>query len=166
MKLALSQGQQLGTSGTAGSGWGIGTSPYAVAPQEAPGAHPENKQGNQSQGSVAPTNFEPLYAPEDKAHGAHDERVKGKLNMANPPEKVEEIRSAPESQEALAEYAGVVSAYADGEETAISREEVPLEYQEMVRQYFDEMRKAAKGEKSEAKGKAGSKPRPKDNSNK
>jgi hypothetical protein len=146
----MSQGQTLSTSGTASTGWGIGTSPYAVAPQEAPGAHPENKQGNQSQGSVPATNFEPLYAPEDKAHGAHDEKVKGKLNMANPPEKVEEIRSAPESQEALAEYAGMLSAYVEGEESAVQREEIPLEYQELVRAYFDELEKAAKDRGSDS----------------
>jgi hypothetical protein len=151
LKLSLSQGQQLGTSGTAGTGWGLGTSPYAVAPKEAPGANPENKQGNQSQGSVPATNFEPLYAPEDQAHGAHDEKVRGKLNLANPPQKVEEIRSAPESQEALANYAGVVSAYAEGEETAINREEVPLEYQELVRGYFDELEKSAREEKAKTK---------------
>ena len=149
MKQALAQGQQLGTQGTAQSGWGLGTSPYAVAPAEAPNTKPnENRQGDESLGDTPAEQFEPLYAPEDFANQTYDTDVKGSLDLTQSPQKVEEIRSAPESQQALVGYSDVISAYIEGQEAAVEREQVPLEYQELVKLYFDQLQQeAAKSEK-------------------
>jgi len=137
--------QQLGYGGYAqsreqgGSGWGLGTSPYAADPAPAdPNPVVENRQGDQSLKDTAPIDFEPLYAPEDYAHGFTSEnQLHGKFDPSAIPEKVEEVRSAPEDQKALTEYADIIGAYAEGEESAINREQVPLEYQQLVREYFE-----------------------------
>jgi len=156
LKLSLSQGQGmqnggLGTQGVASSGWGQGTSPYAVAPAEAPDqSKVENRQDGTTRDGTT-SDFEPLYAPEDFAHGGRDEQVHGKIDFSKAPQKIEEIRSAPETQQALAEYSGAISAYTEGEENAIQREQVPVEYQEMVRAYFDELKKDAKAKDKKAK---------------
>jgi hypothetical protein len=137
-------GQYLSqTQGKAGSGWGIGTTPYKAEADEAPGAHPENKEGAAAQDNVSAEQYTGLYAPEDYAHSAQDERVRGDIDFTKAPEKIEEVRSAPEDQKALREYVGAVSAYAEGEEEAVSREQVPAEYQELVRKYFDDVKKSA-----------------------
>ncbi len=149
MKKGLAFGQYAqGTQGTASSGWGLGTSPYAVGAAPADGSNQiENRQGDASLGDTETTHFEPLYAPEDFAHGFSSEnQLQGQLDLTQAPKKVEEVRSAPEDQESLVEYANIIGAYAEGEESAIQREAVPLEYQELVRQYFDQLKKeAAKG---------------------
>src|SRR5688500_5533217 len=139
-------GQYLSqTQGEAGSGWGIGSTPYGVAPKPAPNtATAENREGERAQDNVQAEQYEGLYAPNEYAHSSQDKRVQGRMDMSKAPEKVEEVRSAPEDQKALREYVGAVSAYAEGEEEAINREQVPLEYQELVRQYFDDLKKSAK----------------------
>lgn len=142
---SLGVGQYLSqTQGKAGSGWGIGSTPYAAEAAPAPGAHPENHQGDKQQDNVSAEHYTGMYAPNEYAHSAKDERVKGNIDFTKAPEKIEEVRSAPEDQKALREYVGAVSAYADGEEEAVSREQVPMEYQELVRKYFDEVKKGAK----------------------
>ncbi len=120
------------------SGWGLGTSPYAASPAPAdPNNVVEDRQGDQSLGDTAPIDFEPLYAPEDHAHGFTSEnQLHGAFDPSATPEKVEEVRSAPEDQAALMEYADIVGAYAEGEESAINRDQVPLEYQTLVHDYF------------------------------
>ena len=151
MKKGLAFGQYAqGTQGKASSGWGLGTSPYAVEAAPAEGSNQvENRQGDASLGDTATTDFEPLYAPEDIAHGFTSEsQLQGQIDLTQPPQKVEEIRSAPDDQESLVDYANIIGAYAEGEESAIQREAVPLEYQELVREYFDQVQKeAAKGKK-------------------
>ncbi|MDQ3024294.1 MAG: hypothetical protein M3R04_07945 [bacterium] len=144
---SLGMGQYLSqTQGKAGSGAGMGSTPYGAEPTPAPsGSKPENREGDPQQGDVNSEQYTGLYAPKDYASSAKDQRLQGKMDLTKPPEKVEEVRSAPEDQKALREYSGAVSAYADGEEEAISREQVPLEYQELVRQYFDEIKKDSKG---------------------
>jgi hypothetical protein len=142
---SLGMGQYLSqTQGKAGSGWGIGSTPYAAEPAPAPGAHPDNHQLDKQKDNVNAEHYTGMYAPNEYAHSAKDERVKGNIDFTKAPEKIEEVRSAPEDQKALREYVGAVSAYADGEEEAVSREQVPLEYQELVRKYFDEVKKGAK----------------------
>lgn len=145
---SLGMGQYLSqTQGKASAGWGIGSTPYAVSPTPAPNQREiENREGQRAQDNVQAEQFKGLYAPSEHAHSAKDERVQGRMDMTKPPEKVEEVRSAPEDQKALREYVGAVSAYAEGEEEAVSREQVPLEYQELVRQYFDEVKKSAKAQ--------------------
>lgn len=141
LKQQLGYGNTLSqTQGNAASGWGLGTSPYAVNPAPAPNKSTrENRQGDQSLKDTKPTGFEPLYAPEEYATRTHDERVKGQLDLRYAPQKVEETRTAPETQQALTQYSNVVGAYVDSEESAIQREEVPLEYQELVKQYFEQI---------------------------
>lgn len=139
----LGMGQYLTqTQGQASAGWGLGTSPYAVSPTPAPNAaQVQDRQGNDSQGAQPATDFEGLYAPTEYAHSNRDERVQGKIDFTQAPQKIEEIRSAPESQQALREYSSTVGAYIEGQEEAISREQIPLEFQELVRDYFDELEK-------------------------
>lgn len=152
LKQQLSYGGYLQTTqGAAESGWGLGTSPYAVEPAPAAAEHQlEDRQGDESLGDTQATDFEPLYAPEDYAHGfSSEEQLHGELDLTQPPQKMEEVRSAPEDQEALVEYANVIGAYAEGEEAAIQREQVPLEYQEMVRLYFDQLQQEAAAEDGE-----------------
>jgi len=139
------------TQGQAGSNYGLGSTPYAASPTAAPGAHPENKEGKAAQGDVKSEQYTGLYAPNEYAHSAKDQQVHGKMDFSKPPEKIEEVRSAPENQKALRDYSGAVSAVADGEEEAVSREQVPLEYQELVRKYFDEVKKTAKGHSAKSK---------------
>lgn len=138
-KLQMGYGNKPG--GKAASGWGLGTSPYAVTPAPAdPSNQVEDRQGDQSLGDTAPVDFEPLYAPEDVAHGFSSEnQLHGDLDLSATPQKIEEVRSAPENQEALMGYADVIGTYVEGEESAINREQVPLEYQELVRLYFDQL---------------------------
>lgn len=144
LKQQMAFGQQLGTEGTASSGWGLGTSPYAVKPAPAPNLKPnEERQGDKSLKDTKPIDFEPLYAPEDFATSTYDTHVKGQLDLSQAPQKVEEIQTAPETQQALAQYSNVVSAYVDSEESAIQHEKVPLEYQELVKQYFDQLQKGS-----------------------
>lgn len=125
--------------GQASGGWGLGTTPYADNPAPA-GANPtaENRQGDQSLKDTAPVDFEPLYAPEDNAHSFTSEnQLHGQFDPSATPEKIEEVRSAPEDQKALTEYADIIGAYTEGEESAVNREQVPLEYQQLVREYFE-----------------------------
>ena len=148
MKLSLGYGQYASqTQGQASSGWGTGTSPYAVAPAPADGANQvENRQGDDSAGDTPATQFEPLYAPEEVAHGFTSEsQLHGQIDLTQPPQKVEEVRSAPETQEALVDYASVIGAYLEGEESAVNRESVPLEHQELVKAYFEQLNKDAQG---------------------
>ena len=135
------------TQGEAGSTWGLGTSPYAVNPKAAEEANQvQNREGSDSLGNTPTTDFEPLYAPEEYAHGfGSEDQLQGQFDMSQPPQKVEEVRSAPEDQEALAGYADIIGAYSEGEESAIQREQVPLEYQELVRQYFSQLESEAAG---------------------
>jgi hypothetical protein len=145
LKQSLANGGTIGTQGQASSGWGLGTSPYAVSPAPAPNvATAENRQGNASPGDTAPIDYEQLYSPSNYAHSVRDERVKGKVDFSKPPQKVEEIRSAPETQEALVGYSNVIGSYIDGEEKAVQREQVPVEMQEAVKAYFDQLEKDAK----------------------
>lgn len=154
LKQQLAYGQQLGTSGTAESGWGLGTSAQKVAPKEAPNSTPtEDRQGDKTLGDTPAEQFEPLYAPEDYANSSYDTKVQGNLDITQSPQKIEEVRSAPESQQALAEYANIIGAYSDGEESAVEREQVPLEYQELVKLYFDQLQQEAAKEKAQAKPK-------------
>ncbi len=152
LKQSLSYGGYLNrTQGQAGSNWGLGTSPYATNPAPAEGANQvQNREGSDSLGNTPTTDYEPLYAPEDIAHGfATEDQLHGQFDMSQPPQKVEEVRSAPEDQEAITGYADIIGAYVEGEESAIQREKVPLEYQELVRQYFNQLEEeaAGKGEK-------------------
>jgi hypothetical protein len=130
--------------GEAASGWGTGTSPTAVTPKEAP----NGKIGGAKQakgkdyGDRTPTEFEPLYEAKDYAHGFSSEnQLHGKMDFSKSPQKIDEVRSAPETQQALQGYANIVGAYASGEETAIDQEQVPLEYQDLVKQYFNQLKK-------------------------
>jgi len=138
-------GYMQGGQGQASSGWGLGTSPYAVEPAPADAEHQvENRQGDDSLENTQPIDFEPLYAPEEYAHGFSEEgQLHGRFDVTQPPQKVEEVRSAPETQDALVDFANIIGSYAEGEESAIDREQIPHEYQEMVRAYFDQIESAA-----------------------
>jgi hypothetical protein len=153
--------QDLGYGGVAqggreqaGSGWGLGTSPYAADPAPADASNVvEDRQGDQSLGDTAPVDFEALYAPEEYAHGFTSEnQLHGKFDPTAEPQKVEEVRSAPESQEALTEYADILGPYVEGEESAINREQVPLEYQQLVREYFGRVAELSNADGSDAGG--------------
>ncbi len=143
---SLGMGHYLAqTQGQAGSSYGLGNSPYAASPKEAPNAaNVKNREGDDSLKNTAPIDFKGLYAPNEYAHTAKDTQLHGKMDFSKAPEKVEEVRSAPENQKAMREYVGAVSAYTEGEEEAISKEQVPAEYQDLVKQYFDEVKKSAK----------------------
>jgi len=146
LKKGLGYGEvALGVGGKAESGWGLGTSPYAVTPAPADSEQQiENRQGDASLGDTPPVDFEPLYAPEEYAHGFSEEgQLHGRFDVTQPPQKVEEVRSAPETQDALVDFANIIGSYAEGEESAIDREQIPHEYQEMVRAYFDQIESAA-----------------------
>ena len=137
--------------GQASSGWGLGTSPHAVSPAPAdPTNQVEDRQGDDSLGDTAPVEFDPLYAPEDVAHSFTSEsQLHGQFDPTASPQKIEEVRSAPEDQASLIEYAEVIGAYTEGEESAIAREQVPLEYQELVREYFERLNQQSSGSSTE-----------------
>ncbi len=141
-EMALGQLQQ---GGTATSGWGLGTSPYAVSPQEAPqGANSEQREGDKTLGNTGTTQFEALYDPEIFDTGFTSEnQLQGQFDLTQPAQKIEDVRSAPESQEALTEYYNIIGSYATGEESAVTREQVPLEYQELVKLYFERLQQEA-----------------------
>lgn len=148
MKQELGYGGYMSKQGgQAGSGWGLGTSPYAVSPAPADASNQvEDRQGDESLGDTAPVDFDPLYAPEDVAHSFTSEsQLHGQFDPTASPQKVEEVRSAPEDQASLIEYADVIGAYTEGEESAIAREQVPLEYQELVREYFERLNQQSSG---------------------
>jgi hypothetical protein len=144
MKKEMAMGQ-MQQGGQAGSGWGLGTSPYAVTPQEAPqGAPKENREGDKTLGNTGTSQYEALYNPEEFAHGFTSEnQLQGQFDLSQPAQKIEDVRSAPESQAALTEYYNIIGSYATGEESAVSREQVPLEYQELVKQYFERLQQEA-----------------------
>jgi hypothetical protein len=157
MKKEMSMGQ-LSSGGSASSGWGLGTSPYAVTPQEAPHGAPNEpgagkREGDKTLGNTAATKYEPLYSPEEFAHGFSSEnQLHGQFDLSQPPQKIEDVRSAPESQAALTEYSNIIGSYANGEESAVSREQVPLEYQELVKEYFERLQQEAAAAKKDGKG--------------
>jgi hypothetical protein len=135
------------TQGQASSGWGDGTSPYAVSPAPAKGSHQtENRQdASKEYEGRDPVDFESMYAGQDIGHAfTKEDQLHGKLDLSKAPQKIDEVRSAPETQEALVGYADVIGSYADGEENAIQQEQVPQEYRELVKQYFDQLQKDAK----------------------
>jgi hypothetical protein len=144
----MAQGQ--GSQGQAQSGWGLGVSPYAVTPAPAdPANQVEDRQGDASRGDTEPIDYEQLYASEDYAHSfSSEEQLHGQFDLSQPPKKVEEVNSIPESQEALAKYIEIIGAYAEGEEQAVALERIPLEYQELVKQYFSQIKQDAGGEGS------------------
>jgi len=152
----MAQGQGQG-QGTAQSGWGLGVSPYAVKPAPAKTeGQVEDRQGDDSLGDTETMDYEQLYAAEDYAHGfSTEDQLHGQFDLSQPPKKVEEVNSFPESQEALAKYIEIIGAYADGEEQAVQLERIPLEYQELVKQYFSQIKQDAKGEGSDAKAGSG-----------
>jgi hypothetical protein len=153
IKQGLGYGQYLTqTQGKAGSDQGWGTSPYAVETGAESAATASKNRESADGGDTATTDFDPLYAPEDTAHGSQDQRVSGKMDFTAPPQKVEEIRSAPEDQKALREYQAIIGAYAEGEEGAMQLEQIPLEYQELVKQYFDELQEKEQEGKDEGEG--------------
>lgn len=150
IKQGLGFGQYLTqTQGKAGSGQGWGSTPYAAEPAPADARGQVEDRTNGETRDTAATDFDGLYSPESVAHGNRDERVHGKIDFSAPPQKVEEIRSVPEDQKALRDYQGIVGAYADGEEKAMQQEQVPLEYQELVKQYFDELKGDGKDEEED-----------------
>lgn len=142
MKQELGYGGYMqGGQGKASSSWGLGTSALAVDPAPAAGANQvEDRQGDDSLEDTAPIDFEPLYSPEEYAHGfSSEDQLHGNFDPTAPPEKVEEIRSSPETQEALTDYADIIGTYVEGDESAINLEKVPLEYQDFVRRYFERL---------------------------
>jgi hypothetical protein len=149
---------QPGTQGQAASGWGTGTSPYAVspAPAETQGKIENRQDPNQNYEGREPTDFESLYEGEDVGHAFSKEgQLHGQLDLSKAPQKIDEVRSAPETQEALAGYADIIGSYATGEENTIQQEQVPQEYRDLVKQYFDQLQKESKqdGGKPVSKGK-------------
>ncbi|MCC7479877.1 hypothetical protein IT575_15665 [bacterium] len=148
IKQGLAFGQYLTqTEGKAGSGQGWGSTPYGAQPTPADANNQVKDRTTGETRDTAATDFEGLYAPESLAHGNRDERVHGQIDFSAPPQKVEEIRWVPEDQKALRDYQGIVGAYAEGEEKAMQQEQVPLEYQELVKQYFDELKDDSEAEK-------------------
>lgn len=161
MKLQLGYGNMMAQSGQGGqaqSGWGLGTSPYAVTPAPAKGENQvEDRQGDVSPGDTGTIDYEQLYASEDFAHSfKSDEQLHGQFDLSQPPQRVEEVNSIPESQEALAQYIEIIGAYAEGEEQAVALERIPLEYQELVKQYFSQIKQDASGKGKSGEGEAGS----------
>jgi hypothetical protein len=146
MKRNLAYGNSLGSGGQANSGWGMGTSPYATTPAPAdPNNQVENRQSDETRDTDT-IDFDPMYAPEDFAHGFSSENdLQGNFDLSGLPEKIEELRTKPETQEARAEFAEVFGTYIEGEESSINREEIPLEYQEMVRNYFSTISQGSAG---------------------
>lgn len=142
----MAQGQ--GSQGQAQSGWGLGVSPYAVTPAPADPEHQvEDRQGDASRGDTEPIDYEQLYSSEEYAHSfSSEEQLHGQFDLTQPPKRVEEVNSIPESQEALAKYIEIIGAYAEGEEQAVALERIPLEYQELVKQYFSQIKQDAGGE--------------------
>jgi hypothetical protein len=156
MKQQLAYGGQLESPGEASSGWGTGTSPYAVTPKEAPNTKiGGNKQEKgKDYGDRTPTQFESLYGATDYAHGFTSEnQLHGKMDFTKTPQKIEEVRSAPETQEALQGFASVVGSYANDEESAVDQEQVPQEYQDLVKQYFNQLKKDSAKQPGDGKGK-------------
>jgi len=145
-------GQGEGMGGQAQSGWGLGVSPYAVTPAPADEqAQVENRQGDQSLGDTQPIDYEQLYQGQEYAHGfSSEEQLHGQFDLSQSPKKVDEVNSFPESQQALAKYIDIIGAYADGEEQAVQIERIPLEYQELVKQYFSQIKKDAGVKKSDS----------------
>ena len=158
MKKQLGYGKMMaqGSGGKAESGWGLGVSPYAVDPAPAAGENQvEDRQGDVSPGDTATTDYEQLYSAEEFAHSfSSEDQLKGQFDLSQPPKRVEEVNSIPESQEALAQYIEIIGAYAEGEEQAVQLERIPLEYQELVKQYFSQIKQAAGGKEPSGEGEA------------
>lgn len=161
MKMQLGYGNTLaqqgnqqgqGWGGKADSSWGLGVSPYAVTPAPAKEeGQVENRQGDQSMKDTGTIDYEQLYSGQEYAHGFSSEnQLHGQFDLSAPPKKIEEVNSFPESQQALAKYIDIIGAYADGEEQAVQIERIPLEYQELVKQYFSQIKQDAKGKKSDS----------------
>jgi hypothetical protein len=122
------------------------------APADAKNRIENRQQEGQSHEGMEPTDFESLYEGEDVGHAFTKEgQLHGRLDLSKAPQKIDEVRSAPETQEALVGYADVIGSYATGEENTIQQEQVPQEYRDLVKQYFDQLQKQAK---QDAKDKA------------
>lgn len=145
----LGQGQQ-GQGGQAGSGWGIGTTPYKAWGSESQGLAPDSGRmnGEDSLMDTGTTSFDQFYDSQDMAHGASDKQVHGQFNPMAPPQKVEEVKSAPESQEALREFVNTLGAENIGDQQAIDNQNIPRDYKELHRRYFDNLKKATDEKKA------------------
>ena len=155
MKQSFSFGQ-MQQSGQGSSGWGMGTTPYGVTGSEASQAQIDSNRmnGNDSLADTGTTDYDQFYDSEDLAHGASDQQVHGQFNPMAPPQKVEEVKSAPETQEALREFVNTVGAENIGDQQAIDTQNIPRDYKELHRKYFDNLKKAVEEKKAEEEAKA------------
>ncbi len=152
---------QMAQSGQAGSGWGVGTTPYGSTGTESQAYQSDSGRmnGSDSLMDTDTTNYDQFYDSEDLAHGANDEQVHGQFNALAPPQKVEEVKSAPETQEALRDFVTTVGAENIGDQQAIDTQNIPRDYKELHRRYFDNLKKASEEKKAAEEAKAkGDKP--------
>ncbi|MCB1217255.1 hypothetical protein KDL44_07670 [bacterium] len=159
MKQSFQFGQMAQSGQGGSSGWGVGTTPYGVTGSESQGmaGDPNRMNGSDSLMDTGTTQFDQFYDSQDLAHGAHDEQVHGQFNQAAPPSKVEEVKSAPETQQALREFVTTVGADNIGDQQAIDTQNIPRDYKDLHRKYFDNLKKASE-EKKAAEEKAGKQP--------
>lgn len=141
---------QMAQQGKGSSGWGLGTTPYGTTGSEsqAQASDPTRMNGEGTLGDTGTTSYDQFYDSQDLAHGTVDERVQGQFNQFAPPQQVEEVKSAPETQEALREYVTTVGAENIGDQQAIDTQNIPRDYKELHRKYFDNLRKAMEEKKA------------------
>ncbi|MCB1186521.1 hypothetical protein KDL29_05070 [bacterium] len=152
----MKQGFKFGqTQGGGASGWGIGTTPYGSTGSEAtdPQIDSSRMNGSDSLMDTGTTQYDQLYDSQDLAHGVNDEQLHGQFNQAAPPSKVEEVKSSPETQEALREFVNTVGADNIGDQQAIDTQNIPRDYKELHRKYFDNVKKATEEKKKAAEAK-------------
>ena len=134
-----------GTSGTAQSNWGYGTSNMKV------GSSPGGKNGEKSQRDIkgsgserTAVDFNPMYAPEQAPSKSYDTRVKGQIGSGGTT-MTQTIKSLPSDSKGLSEYYNIVAAYTGAGESALDDQSIPPEYRDLIKNYFNKINEQAAG---------------------
>lgn len=123
--------------GKAASDWGYGTTDLKVD------SSPGTDEGNEDVRDVKDTgnerteiDFNALYAPEQIPKESYNTRVHGQLGDEGAT-LMQEFRSLPTDADGLTDYYNIVEAYTGAQEQAVDNEEIPWEYRELVKSYFN-----------------------------
>lgn len=136
---SLRSGQYLAQEGgsRAASDWGYGTTNTKT--DSSPGGSEGNRDARDVEGAGnerTEIDFNALYAPEQIPKDSYNARVHGRLNDDGAT-LMQEFRSLPTDADGLTDYYNIVKAYTGAQEDAVDNEEIPWEYRELVKSYFN-----------------------------
>ncbi|MEP0814998.1 MAG: hypothetical protein HRF49_10080 [bacterium] len=152
-----SRGQGRTQGGNAMSDWGIGSTLTRANPTPGTNAGERSRRDVADKGNERTAiDFVPSYDPEQIPSDAYNTRVRGKVGSGGET-LAQEMISLPSKADSLSEYYDIVAAYGNAAEQAMENENIPPEYRELVKSYFetisdpkDNLVKSAEDDESEA----------------